>query len=382
MSEPKKKVLIVGAGIAGLTLAIILKKTGIDCDIIEKKETFGPNRSGIVLDSRAFKSLQALSLSPEIQKHASEINFACISDHMGKTLARCNLSRISLKNCPNLSIPRGTLLKALSHYLGEREIWMNTTIQDIQNKDTDVEVTFSDGSQGNYVLVVGTDGIQSQIRSMFFSKNIRQYAGYSCWRFLARQVEGIEPNSAFELWGRGKRFGIVPLRHGTIGCYGTFNSQPGLNYDGQEKVEKLKSQFADFGGIVPEILEQIHHPNDILFDDIQNVYLNSWINGRILLIGDAAHALTPNFGQGAGLAIEDAARISQYLNFSSTLLSGLSKFDSREKNRVRKIQYYAHQLGRFAQMSSWIGCAIRNLVIRIIPNYVLLKTAKRAFFKE
>lgn len=300
----------------------------------------------------------------------------------GRLLTDINIADVEPPYTTVLGLHRAELHHTLAKYLKETEIWLNTRISRFQQSRNGVDVTFSDGTQEHYSLVVGADGVHSQVRNLLFGTSKPVYAGYHCWRFLTSGIPDLEEGASFELWGRGKRFGLAPMDRNHCYCYAFMNCPQDLDLEPELRLDFLKKHFADFGWHVGGMLNKITPEHEILQDRIFNVRLNMWKKGRIILIGDAAHAMTPNFGQGAALAIEDAFQLSQYINFSSSMYTGLKNFQARRRPQVASAQWRGHYLGRAGQWESRIMTGIRNLFIRCMPDSVMLNIILSGFLRK
>jgi 2-polyprenyl-6-methoxyphenol hydroxylase-like FAD-dependent oxidoreductase len=363
-------------------LAAILQKFGIKAHIIEKQAKFSPRGTGILLNYRAVTSLKEVGLDEGVLKSAQEIKGALVQDQRGQRLAKLDFSALAERYGETVSLPQNELLQALSCNLASSEIWLNTTIQELRQDRKSVRVVFSDNSEEHYFLVVGADGLHSRLRKYVFKRARPLYAGYACWRFMAKKVPGLQNDVAQEYWGRGKRFGIVPLRNNSVWCYALFTYPKRLLKLKEDRVESLRAQFGEFGGTVSCLLDQVSNNEDLLLDPIEEVRLRNWVKNRVVLIGDAAHALTPNLGQGAALAIEDAIQLSQHLNFGTNLKSGLRRFNTIQGAKAGAIQSNARRLGRFIQFNIPILCVLRNALMRYLPDRILVRIIARAFYKH
>ena len=160
-------------------------------------------------------------------------------------------------------------------------------------------------------LVIGADGVRSATRRLVFGGPPPRYAGYTSWRFVVPQPRAL-PDST-EMWGRGRRLGLVPLGGGALYGFAVVNAPQGAPDAPADRLARVRAAFAGFGGAAPEVLRSVARPEQLIPADIEEVVTGRWVHGRVALLGDAAHAMTPDLGQGAGMAIEDAVVLADLL---------------------------------------------------------------------
>jgi 2-polyprenyl-6-methoxyphenol hydroxylase-like FAD-dependent oxidoreductase len=211
--------------------------------------------------------------------------------------------------------------------------------------DRRVEVKLSDGSIGAYDLVVGADGITSSVRALALGMTPLQSAGHVGWRSLVSiRPRGLQHLQFF--LGDGCFFGLCPVGDGTYG-FGHIND-PRIRDEVHGRLRRLRAQFAAFGGVVPEYLAALERDEQIHCSTIQWIDQERWHAGRVVLIGDAAHASSPVLGQGGCLAMEDAIVLAEILQTSPSIESALENYDKRRKPRVEWVQQQS--LALFAQI--------------------------------
>ncbi|MCI0488227.1 MAG: FAD-dependent monooxygenase [Blastocatellia bacterium] len=380
MSGRLNKILIVGGGIAGLTLAAFLRRTGISIDLIERAEEWKPVGAGITLGINAVRILSQLGLYEQLLKSGQAIHQGRISDERGRTLNRIDFRLLAKKyGVESVALHRADLHDALLGAIAGSNInvRLGTTLKRLEDGGDSARVELSDGSTERYDLVVGADGINSQVRELLLGEIPLRYSGYTCWRFVIEPDFDFDREMTTEMWGRGKRFGIVPIGRENIYCYTTMNAGPRAPEYETVNLDRFREMYKEFGSIVPLILRAIRSRDQLIQNDLEDIYVEQWHKGRVVLIGDAAHALTPNMGQGAAMAIEDAFVLATCLRRCANLALALQTFTGSRRKRVDRVRSQSYRLGRIAQYESKTACLLRNLVVKVMPDNLTLRNVEK-----
>ncbi len=364
--ERSDPVLIVGGGIAGLSLAAGLARAGFAPEIAERAASFGAVGAGIVLSANAMTVLERLGLAAGVREHGRALCAAAITDARGGRLACTDLDAFEPRFGPTLAIHRADLHAVLLRGCAGLTLRAGTTVRELADRGARVEVALSDGSRAEYALVVGADGIRSQVRSLVFGPSEPRYAGYTCWRFVARADLALA--QTVEMWGRGLRLGLVPLPAARVYGFAVANAPAGRADPEPGRRERLQARFARFRGAAPSVLESLRPEDALIHDDLADLEHSRWHRGRVVLVGDAAHAATPNLGQGAAMALEDAAVLVELLSAKRRLDETLAGFERRREPRVRFVRVQSSRLGRLGQLEAPLACAVRDAVLRALPD--------------
>lgn len=360
------RVLIVGGGIGGLTLAAGLKRRGIETEVIERAPAFAPVGAGIVLGLNAMKVLDRLGLGDAVRERGRLVGVARIADALGRTLSSLDFGRMPPEIGRPVAIHRAALHEALMSGLDADSVHLDTTVKSIEQSPAEVSVTFSDGRSDGYDAVVGADGIRSSVRNLVFGATPLRYSGYTCWRFVVHGT--FEATDTWEIWGRGRRFGIVPLGRDTVYCFTTLNAPRQSEATRDISLAAYKDLYASFRGPVPALLDALERENQLIWNDLEEIRIPHWTTGRVALLGDAAHALTPNLGQGAAMAIEDAYVMAKCLAETAPVDAAFADYETRRRRRVEMVQQRSWRIGQVAQWSSPPACALRNMLMRLTPE--------------
>ena len=374
-----ERVLIVGAGIAGLALARGLERVGVDWELIEREPQQAPVGAGIVLGVNAMQVLRGLALDAAIVERGHVLHEMAITDARGRVLGRSDLGRLAQRFGPSVAIHRARLHATLAESVAGN-VRFGTTLASLDCEGERARVVTDDGRSRDYALVVGADGLRSRTRTQLFGEVPIRYAGYTCWRLVARRPEGLE--RAQEMWGCGQRFGMVPIDDGErVYCFAVANAPAGAPDPEQGRVERFRAHFAGFAGPVPQILEQVERPDELIHNDLEEVVHRPWYRERGVLVGDAAHAMTPDMGQGAAMALEDVAALAEELAAPGALARGLEaalrRWAERRERRVRWVQTQSRRIGKVGQWRGRRACALRNALVSAVPD----RLAERALVR-
>ena len=301
------KAVIIGGGIGGLASALALSQRSWKVEVLERAAEFTEVGAGLSLWPNALRALDALGIGEPVRRRAVLEGQAGIRDAAGRWLARTSTAELERRYGPTAMIHRADLLAVLHAAVPAGSLYSGVTVSRVRLDGT---VVHSRG-ESHADLIVGADGIHSVARTSIWPDDpAPRYAGYTAWRIVTPPVP-VDGSS--ESWGSGERFGYAPLPDGRIYCYATANAPEGAAADG---LAGLRSRFGGWHAPIPALLDAADH-DAVLHDDLYELPpLKIYTTGKIVLVGDAAHAMTPNLGQGAGQALEDAVVLAKTLDGS------------------------------------------------------------------
>ncbi len=370
---PEMKLLIVGGGVAGLTLAGLLQQRGFNPTVVERAPSYGNVGYVIVLWPTGSRVLKGLGLYRELLDRGLVFDTYNVANQQGDILHSYSIEAVTEKYGPIVSTYRTDLIDVLREAVDPESIRMGTTVDDIHDTPRGVDVTFSDGTRERYDLVIGCDGIRSNTRKMVFGDVPLTYSGLRGWSFWIKSNINKSAQIA-EYWGTGKFFGVWP----TKGRYSVFTSiRTDEHYPDpvDTRIERIKEQFSTFGGMVPEILDHLDRPEEIYFDEYHDLRMDKWYKNRVVLVGDAAHAILPTAGGGVSMAIESAAVLAEELcrADSESYEDAFKQYMTRRQARVKKVQDQSRMMGKIAYANSKTLSSIRDFIVRFYTNRLLLK---------
>jgi len=372
MKHTNLRIAIVGGGIAGLTTAIALRKLGFRPTIFESAPEIKALGAGLVLAANAIKALERIGIADKVIPAGQLLDTFSILEQNGRPITVADSQVLSEQyGVNNFAIHRSELHRILLQSTGDLDILTGKRAVEVKQNESSATLFFQDGTQHETDVVLVADGIHSNLRQQLVPKSKPRYAGYTCWRAVI-QNPGIELKGSSETWAAAGRFGIVPMKHQQIYWFLCINAAQNDPTMRTVMVEDLAARFKDFHTPIPQILaatrnEQLIH-NDII--DLEPI--KQFAYGRVLLLGDAAHATTPNMGQGACQAIEDAAvLLDQWEKMGDALPEDIFRaFEQRRLKRTHSIVSRSWSLGKVAQWSNPLAITLRNGLFRRIPASV------------
>ncbi|PTQ66798.1 FAD-dependent oxidoreductase [Pseudomonas sp. GV071] len=334
------KVLVVGGGIGGLCAAIALRRKGIAVDLIELKAEWTVYGVGIIQQSNVVREMAKLGVLDGYLDAAYAFEDVAIYGPGGQLLARIPGQRLAGPEYPaNVGISRLALHNVLCNTALElgANVRLGLSVETLTEQADSVSVLFTDGSSGDYDLVVGADGLYSKVRSLLFGDTYTpRFTGQSVWRYNFPRKPEIDHLANFQ--SADGNAGLVPLAGDLMYLFLTSHEPNNPWMDTATLAEQMRERLQGFTGLVGELREQITDSSQVVYKPMEVVFVNEpWYRGRVLLIGDAAHATTPHLGQGAGMAIEDAVVLSEELTAGGDIAQQLQRFMARRFERCKYI---------------------------------------------
>ncbi len=370
----KTKIAIIGGGIGGLTTALALKQSGQELMVYESAAEIKPVGAGIVMANNAMQVFDKLGIRHKIENAGRKISNIKLTDTRLNTLSDARLDKFESKyGVYNVAIHRADLQKILADEIGFENIRLSKRLLKIE-KDNNFKLNFEDGTTVNSEVVIGADGIKSVVRNQLFGTGTIRDTKQRCWRGVSEFDWTSKYNhEAFEVWGRGKRFGFVKISDKKVYWYAVINEM---------LMKKSAGIIELFNNFHPEVLQIISETpkEQIIFSDIIDLQpIPKWQNGKVCLIGDAAHATTPNMGQGACQAVEDAYVIGRLFGQRNSVEE---VFDRYEKLRMKKAHFIVNtswKIGKVAHFENSVAVWLRNALVKTTPKSVNGKQLDKVF---
>ncbi|RPD45388.1 FAD-binding protein [Hymenobacter sediminis] len=366
--------LIIGAGIGGLTTAHALLQQGHRVQVFEAAPELREVGAGLVLGANAMRALHQLQLDAAVLPLGSPVTRLDLRDQQGRLLQAADTTPFTTRlGFPNLGIHRAALQQILLQSLPPDTLTLGCPFEHLETDAGGVTAHFADGRTMRADALIAADGIRSGVRRQLLPTATPRYAGYTCWRAVVDASSLQLPvGESCETWGeRGRRFGYVPVGNGQVYWFACLNSPEPQNPKFRNyRTMDLQREFAGFHAPIPELLA-LTRDEQLLWNDILDVKpLSHFAFGRSLLLGDAAHATTPNLGQGAGMAVEDAAVLAQCLSESTDVAHAFRRFELRRRSRTTRVVTTSWYLGQVGQLESPLLTKLRNTAMRLLPPAV------------
>ena len=331
-----ERVLVVGGGIAGLTLAATLGRDGVSVELVELQPTWVATGAGISVQPNGLRALRTVGLDRDAVAMGGVIKRWVFADDDGQPLCEIDLDSVWGNVGPLVGITRNSLHDVL--VAGARHVpcRLGTSVEAIVETADGVSVRFTDSSIGEYDLVVGAVGIRSTVRRLVFGIVEPTFAGHISWRSIAPLQLPGSPSIQFWL-GDHCFFGLCSVHAGHTYGFGHVTQEQ--SHDPVEgRLDRLRARFASFGSTVQDYLASLETDEQIHCSAIEWIEHSPWHTERVVLIGDAAHASSPLMGQGGSLAMEDAAVLADVLRTQPMLHDALTAYTRRRVPRVQWVQ--------------------------------------------
>lgn len=374
------RILIVGAGIGGMTLAALLARHDAETTLVEQAPSFDHAGYMLGLWPLGYRVLHGLSLYEDFAAGTIAGRNYEVRDDQGELVKHWSMEPITKRFGPNLSCTRPQLVKLLHAGLGDADLRFGTTIETLEEHEDEIEATLSDGTNGAFDLVVGADGIHSKVRSLVFGEQPYFHTGWGGWVWWA-DLASMPAETFVEHWGDGRFVGAYPTRAGA----GVFAGAPkgdDLEKDGPGRRQRVRERFAGMGPLVDTWLGMMPSDDEELFFwGLSDVRSSDWTRGRVVLLGDAAAAFLPTAGIGASMAMESAAVLADELARTNARFveQALSLYVKRRRKRVERIQDDSRRLARTMFVKSATIAHVRNLLTKFYSLERLAGSIAEAF---
>jgi len=370
---------IIGGGICGLTTALAFEKLGIEYQLYEKAKELIPVGAGILLPPNALQVFDWLGIYNDLIAKSSLMKRITLTKPDFSPLFDYIQDDVKEKyGFYSISIHRWELQNILLKKIPKNKIHLGKSFLSFKQVEDKIEVLFDDETVVKTNYIIGADGINSKVRKQLFPNSKIRYSGQTCWRGVC-EYESISKeykHRGIEMWGNQIRFGITKIEKNKFYWFAVvLSSQNEKDIPGIVK-EKLSRIFINFHPVVRDLINKTLE-KDIVRSDLKDVKpMPFWYKGNICLLGDAAHATTPNMGQGGAQAIEDAYYLSNIIaNKHSNIFKTFQKIRMKKVNLIVKQSWL---MGKMGHSKYFIG--IRDFLLKTTPRYIF-KTRWSAIYK-
>lgn len=373
-----QKITIIGCGIAGLTTALALKQKGFETELFEAAPEVKALGAGLGLGINAMLCFRKLGIEDQVYAAGKELSGIVFYDQKGKAISSSDTDKLSRElGASTIAIHRAALHECLQQQVSDIPLYTNKRAIGIKSHENETEIFFEDGTSHHTSALIIADGIHSPIRQQLVPGSTPRYAGYTCWRGVTDNP-GIPLEKSTETWGADGRFGLTPLANNIIYWYATVNATANNQDYRNFCKDDLAWHFRKYHAPIPDVIDHTED-HEIVWNDIIDLKpIPHYAFGHTVLIGDAAHATTPNMGQGACQAIEDAVILADEFEQSPDRPEdAFKRFEDRRIQRTHEIVNASRLLGKIAQLSNPLLIGLRNTAFRLTPESVSYKQVKK-----
>jgi len=384
--SPEYDVLIQGAGIGGLTLAIALQQRGYTVKLLERSAHLSEVGAGIWMAANPMQVFERLGMAARIIDAGWIVKFLRLQDSRSGDIQTTDMSAIAEKfGFETVALHRAVLQKILFEQLPPDSVLFDREVRSFIDRGDSVSIELSDGSSCQASVLVGADGINSQIRKQLGLAGEKRYSGSSSYRAIARGADILPPEAshdAYEIWAKGCRVGFSKINSRDYYWYMTFDAPAGESSSAEEIQSHAESLFHLH---FPQWIALLQHtpPEDILRTDLSDLKpLPRWSSGSVGLFGDAAHATTPNLGQGGAMAVEDALALADCFAKSGMNATAFKQFEQLRRKKVDWTVSTSWSIGKMCHVGNPIARTLRNAALKHTPKRVTEKQIQRLYSLE
>ena len=376
-----ERIIVIGAGIAGLATAVALRRTGYEVSVIEQRPAADGTGAGISIWPNALAALDTLGVGTDVRDAGGRISAGALRWRDGRWLRRPDTDRIvRALGEPLVVIHRARLTEILTDALPAGTVTYGRTATALEVSPTSARILFSDGEVTEVDAVVGADGVDSMVARHLNGDLPRRYAGYTAWRGIASYA--LDPDLAGETMGPGMEVGHVPIRaSGATGIdpgpdhtywFATRRAPQGQTSPGGEHAH-LTEVFGGWPEPIPSLLASTDAAAVLRNDLYDRKWAGRWARHRAVIVGDAAHPMRPHLGQGGCQGLEDAAILAAWTTSEPDLSAAFARFETFRRRRVRGLVAESRTVGRVVNLRPPVLSAAASRATALIPEAVLAR---------
>ncbi len=360
--------MIVGGGVGGLTAALGLQHAGVEVQVHEKYDHLARRASAFTLWSHAIERLIELGVE-DLDRVGAPLEVTEIRDRDGRLIEELPVGAVSRRlGAPSYEVDRRELRAVLLELLDDGVVRAPSECVGIEQDDSSAVALLKGGGEAAGDLVIGADGAHSVTRSALAAEAKPTYAGYAAWAGVLEDFEHelLEPNRHVEVWAHGSIGGVADLGRGRVRWYVGLGTPPGVGWGHVDK-EELLNHTEGWYPLVGEAVAAADPDSITTMEAWELEPLETWIGGRLVLLGDAAHLTTPSISGGACTTIEDSARLVGGLTGAEALPEALLGFEAERKRHDEHMVERSRGIGKLQHLHSPIACWLRDRAFEHMP---------------
>jgi 2-polyprenyl-6-methoxyphenol hydroxylase-like FAD-dependent oxidoreductase len=360
------RAVVVGGGIGGLATAIALRRAGHEVVVVERATALEEVGAGLSLAPNALAALDLLGLGDELRRRGGIARRILIRNRRGDLLSEVDAQG---RRWEVVGVHRADLQEVLAGAAGDAEVSLGVMCTGFEESSNAVAAVLGDGSEVEGDVLVGADGIRSTVRGQLKADEPLRYAGYFGWRAVIDFEDPAVADTFTESWGPVFRVGLVTIGHGRLYW---FVSELAAEDTGppDDPSAYFRERLRDWHDPIPAVVAATPPATLTRLPIHDREPAKEWGSGRATLLGDAAHPMTPNLGQGAAQALEDAVALAGALSDATDPIAGLRAYERRRIPRTTMIVNRSRQLGRIAHLRNPVACRIRDALVKATPDRV------------
>jgi 2-polyprenyl-6-methoxyphenol hydroxylase-like FAD-dependent oxidoreductase len=365
------KALIAGAGIAGLAAGIALRRAGLEVEMFERSPRLQEIGAGLMIWPNGARALKTLGVAPR----TLDVKKVTLTNWRGRRLVDMPVDSAYVRYGYGVSfVHRGDLQAALLTKFGTQGLRLGCEVRGFVDGEASVEVALNDGTVATGDLLLGADGLRSAVRRRLLGDGEPVYLGSTIWRGLA-PGEGIAlpDGCGINWWGRGSEFLAFHLAGGTIYWAGVTKEPRGEKPGLEGHKRDLLERFGDWAQPVPALISATDEASILRNDMYDRPPVERWSGGRVTLVGDAAHPMSPNQGQGACQAIEDGVALGESVERTSNLAEAFHLYERLRLRRANREVKMSRQGTRGVQLDNPLLCALRDGLMSLMPRPLIAR---------
>jgi 2-polyprenyl-6-methoxyphenol hydroxylase-like FAD-dependent oxidoreductase len=369
------RTLVVGAGIGGLATAIALRRSGREVLVLERAPQLAEIGAGISLWPNAINALHRLCIGDGIEAAGAPAHDAAFRSMRGAQLGASITSRLEERfGAPLILIHRARLQAVMRGALPDESIRLGAECATVEQNDGEVTVRLVGGGLERGAVVIGADGLHSRVRAALFADAPPRYAGITAWRGVVPLDETLGRRvSSGESFGRGSLFGVARLNGSQAYWWASVRRAESVGDEPAVEKSLLLRAFSGWHVPIAELIAATP-PDAIIRTCLYDRHPLERLNlGRAALVGDAAHPMLPNLGQGACQAIEDAVVLAEELAATDDVVAALGRYSARRRRHTAGVVKASRQMSRIAHLRNPVAAGLRNTLLRTSPSAISLR---------
>lgn len=369
----RAEVLIVGAGIGGLAAAVALRRARCEVQVFERDAGISSAGAGLMLQANALAALEKIGVAEEVARAGVTIGSSSLSTRTGAGLLELDFSGASVLG---VGIHRAALHRILAAHAGREQVRTGAPVVGYRLAADRVVVELASGEEVAGDLLVGADGVHSTVRARHLADGAPRYAGYTCWRGVTPQGDRFRRGQLFEIWGAGQRFGGLHIDE-RLYWFAPVNAPPDNRDEPGRARPELLELYRDWPEPVLATIASTSESEIVRNDVIDRPFRRDWGRGRMTLLGDAAHPMTPDLAQGACQAIEDAVVLGRCVGQTDDPIGALRRYERARVARTRSVVRRSRTFGRLAQLENPLARRLRDGLVRATPGVLVRRELRR-----